>query len=94
MNANDAEIRAAQCLRSYCDPGYQVEPPFEDWDIDRGDRVPGSAPCHGNRSAELAVSAAAERSPGRLNRPMHELRRTTAAIASSPRWLAAVRRTA
>jgi hypothetical protein len=35
INTNDAEIRAAQYLRKYCDPSYEVEPPFEDWEIDR-----------------------------------------------------------
>ena len=28
LNARHAEMRAAQWLRSYCDPAYMVEPPF------------------------------------------------------------------
>ena len=35
VNANDAEIRAAQYLRKYCDSSYEVEPPFADWEMDR-----------------------------------------------------------
>ena len=37
-NANEAEIRAAQYIRGYCDPEYTVDPPFEDWEIDRPPR--------------------------------------------------------
>jgi hypothetical protein len=33
LNAKYAERRAAQWLRSYCDPGFEVDPPFEDWEI-------------------------------------------------------------
>jgi hypothetical protein len=33
VNAKYAEYRAAQYIRSYCDPGFVVEPPFEDWEI-------------------------------------------------------------
>ena len=32
INAKYAERRAAQYIRSYCDPGYVVTPPFEDWE--------------------------------------------------------------
>ena len=35
VNANEAEIRAAQYIRAYCDSTYEVDPPFEDWEIDR-----------------------------------------------------------
>jgi hypothetical protein len=35
VNANDAEIRAAQYIRRYCDPNYEVDPPFESWEIER-----------------------------------------------------------
>jgi hypothetical protein len=35
VNANEAEIRAAQYIRAYCDRTYEVDPPFEDWEIDR-----------------------------------------------------------
>jgi hypothetical protein len=37
-NANEAETRAAQYIRAYCDQGYEVDPPFEDWEIDRPSR--------------------------------------------------------
>lgn len=33
LNAKYAEHRAAQWLRSYCDPNYEVVPPFEDWEV-------------------------------------------------------------
>jgi len=33
LNAKHAEQRAAQWLRSYCDPNYKVNPPFEDWEV-------------------------------------------------------------
>jgi hypothetical protein len=33
QNARAAELRAAQSIRSYVDPGYTVEPPFEDWEV-------------------------------------------------------------
>jgi hypothetical protein len=33
-NAKYAEKRAAQYIRSYCDNTYEVEPPFEDWEIE------------------------------------------------------------
>jgi hypothetical protein len=33
LNATDAEYRAAQFIRSYVDDAYQVEPPFEDWEV-------------------------------------------------------------
>lgn len=32
LNAKYAEHRAAQYIRSYCDPGYVVHPPFEAWE--------------------------------------------------------------
>src|SRR3984957_20683930 len=32
-NANEAEARAAQYIRAYCDRTYAVDPPFEDWEI-------------------------------------------------------------
>lgn len=35
VNAGEAEIRAAQYLRKYCDSSYEVEPPFADWEMDR-----------------------------------------------------------
>jgi len=32
LNSKYAEHRAAQYVRSYCDPSYEVEPPFEPWE--------------------------------------------------------------
>lgn len=32
-NAKHAELRAAQSIRSYIDPEYNVTPPFEDWEV-------------------------------------------------------------
>lgn len=34
LNAKYAERRAAQYIRSYVDSSYQVEPEFEDWEIE------------------------------------------------------------
>jgi hypothetical protein len=33
-NAKYAEYRAAQYIRSYCDPTYMIDPPFEDWEVE------------------------------------------------------------
>lgn len=33
LNAKYAESRAAQYIHSYCDPNYQVEPPFAEWEL-------------------------------------------------------------
>lgn len=38
VNANEAEIRAAQYVRAYCDQTYHVVPPFEDWELHRPSR--------------------------------------------------------
>jgi len=35
VNANEAEIRAAQYIRAYCDRTYEVNPPFEERELDR-----------------------------------------------------------
>ncbi|MBR7838862.1 hypothetical protein KDL01_36685 [Actinospica durhamensis] len=32
VNAGEAQDRAAQWIRHYCDPSYQVDPPFEPWE--------------------------------------------------------------
>lgn len=32
LNAKYAEKRATDYLRSYCDPSFKVEPPYEDWE--------------------------------------------------------------
>ena len=42
-NAKEAEHRAAQYIRRYCDPDYVVEPPFEDWEVDLPWEQPGPA---------------------------------------------------
>ena len=34
INAKFAEYRAAQYIRSYCDPAYEVAPPFEEWEME------------------------------------------------------------
>ncbi|GAA3192000.1 hypothetical protein GCM10010486_71420 [Nonomuraea roseoviolacea subsp. carminata] len=34
LNEAEAQYRAAQWIRSYCDPGYQVEPPFRAWETE------------------------------------------------------------
>lgn len=33
-NGDQAMRRAAQYLRSYCDPSFTVDPPFEPWETD------------------------------------------------------------
>lgn len=47
VNANEAEFRAAQYIRAYCDRSYEVDPPFEGWELDRPQRTgrrPGPMP--------------------------------------------------
>lgn len=34
LNAKYAEKRAVDYLRSYCDPEFKVEPPYEDWETE------------------------------------------------------------
>ncbi|WP_025663137.1 DUF7677 family protein [Aquimarina megaterium] len=34
LNAKYAEKRAVDYLRSYCDPEFEVEPPYKDWEIE------------------------------------------------------------
>lgn len=34
LNAKYAEKRATDYLRSYCDRNFQVDPPYEDWEIE------------------------------------------------------------
>ncbi|MGW1195668.1 DUF7677 family protein [Streptomyces sp. NPDC002536] len=34
VNEGDAQHRAAQWIRGYCDPGYRVDPPFEAWETE------------------------------------------------------------
>jgi hypothetical protein len=45
-NARHAEFRAAQYIRGYIDRGYEIEPPFEDWEI--GCHYPASTPLRAN----------------------------------------------
>ena len=33
LNAKFAEHRAAQYIRSFCQPGYEVTPAFENWEV-------------------------------------------------------------
>ena len=33
-NLKHAEKRAIDYLRSFCDPAFRVEPPFEDWEVE------------------------------------------------------------
>lgn len=33
MNAHYAQKRATDYLRAYCDPGFQVAPPYEEWEL-------------------------------------------------------------
>jgi len=33
LNAKYAEKRATDYLRSYCDPNFHVDPPYEDWEV-------------------------------------------------------------
>lgn len=33
LNAKYAEKRAVDYIRSYCDPTFVVEPPYQDWEI-------------------------------------------------------------
>ena len=32
-NLKYAEKRATDSLRAYCDPNYEVQPPYEEWEI-------------------------------------------------------------
>lgn len=34
LNAKYAEKRATDYLRAYCDPGFKVEPPYEEWETE------------------------------------------------------------
>jgi len=34
LNAQYAQKRATDYLRSYCDPNFKVDPPYEDWETD------------------------------------------------------------
>ncbi len=33
LNAKYAEKRATDYLRSYCDPTYEISPPYEGWEV-------------------------------------------------------------
>jgi hypothetical protein len=32
LNAQHAQKRATDYLRAYCDPSFEVDPPYEDWE--------------------------------------------------------------
>jgi hypothetical protein len=34
LNDGDAQYRAAQWIRRHCDPGYEVDPPFQPWETE------------------------------------------------------------
>ncbi|MGI5486737.1 DUF7677 family protein [Microtetraspora malaysiensis] len=34
INEGDAQLRAAQWIRHYCDPSYVVDPPFQPWETE------------------------------------------------------------
>ncbi len=34
LNAKYAEKRAVDYIRSYCERGFKVDPPYEDWEIE------------------------------------------------------------
>lgn len=34
LNAKYAEKRATDYIRAYCDPTFEVEPPYEDWETE------------------------------------------------------------
>ena len=34
LNAKAAEDRAAQFIRSWCDPDYKIDPPYESWEVE------------------------------------------------------------
>ena len=34
LNAKYAEERATNYIKSYCDPSFEVQPPFEEWELD------------------------------------------------------------
>ncbi len=42
LNAKYAEKRACDYIRSYCDSKFEVEPPFEEWEI----TLYGAPPMH------------------------------------------------
>ncbi|MBB4392477.1 hypothetical protein GGD62_001561 [Bradyrhizobium sp. ERR14] len=44
VNAKYAEHRAAQWIRSYCDRGFQVMPPFESWELELNEPPPREDP--------------------------------------------------
>lgn len=33
LNSKYAEKRATDSIRAYCDPGFEVNPPYEEWEI-------------------------------------------------------------
>ena len=40
LNPQYAQKRATDYLRAYCDPNFQVDPPYEDWETELHDPPP------------------------------------------------------
>ncbi|MCG8614858.1 MAG: hypothetical protein MI802_01470 [Desulfobacterales bacterium] len=40
LNYSHAQKRATDFLKSYCDPNYQIDPAFEDWELELHDPPP------------------------------------------------------
>ena len=34
LNSRYAQKRATDYIRSYCDPAFEVEPPYQDWELE------------------------------------------------------------
>ncbi|TKD03047.1 DUF7677 family protein [Polyangium fumosum] len=82
-NAKQPENRAAQCIRSYVDAAYVVEPPFEDWETNlygRGGAAPGALFVPRCRRAR---SRAARSTPDPLRHSSRRSRRRDLPAASS-----------
>jgi len=52
QNAKQAEHRAAQYIRQYCDPAYMAEPPFETWEVELHPPPPVRDPSTPNAKEE------------------------------------------
>ena len=40
LNATQAQKRATDYIRAYCDPSFKVDPPYEDWETTLHDPPP------------------------------------------------------
>ena len=45
LNAKYAEKRATDYLRAYCDPGFEVGPPYEEWEAELHPASPRTDPA-------------------------------------------------